>query len=144
MQSNVIFGCDKEMGAWIAGQLGVSGFAGNFVGAIGVMEGQTVLGGTAFHNYYPAEGVIEMTSASISPKWLTKRMIRAVFAYAFDLLECQLVVMRVSEINTRMVNIAQRFGFKGYLIPRLRGRDEGEWIFTFTEEQWRDSPFRRN
>lgn len=131
------------MGGWIAAQLGQQGFAGNFIGAIGVMQGPLVIGGTAFHNHYPKEGVIEMSSASIDSRWLTRRMVRAIFSYVFSLLECQMVVMRVSEINTRMVNIAHRFGFKGYLIPRLRGKNEGEWIFTFTEEQWRDSPFRR-
>lgn len=138
---SVVFGCDKEVGAWIASQLGQSGFAGYFMAAIGSYDGGAIIGGTAFHNYYPKEGVIEMTSASVSRRWLSRRMIRAIFTYVFDLLECQMVVMRVSEYNVVMVNIAERFGFKGYLIPRLRGKNESEWIFTMTDDQWRESPF---
>jgi len=45
----------------------------------------------------------------------------------------------VSERNTGMVEIAQRFGFQGTLIPRLRGRTESEWIFTLTDDDWRAS-----
>lgn len=141
--SNVVFGCDQEVGRWIAGQLGQNGFAGYFMAAIGVYEGGQLIGGTAFHNYYPKEGVIEMTSAATHPGWLTRRMVRAIFAYPFDFLECQMVVMRVSEFNTRMVNIARRFGFNSYTIPRLRGRNEDEVIFTLTDDQWRNSRFNR-
>lgn len=139
----VVFGCDQQVGQWVAGQLGQSGFAGHFMSAIGVFDGPTIIGGTAFHNIYPDEGVIEMSSACTDPRWLSRRMIRAIFTYVFDLLECQLVVMRVSSINTRMLNIAQRFGFNIYTIPRLRGKMEDEIICTFTDDQWRSSPFNR-
>jgi RimJ/RimL family protein N-acetyltransferase len=139
----VVFGCDKQVSDWIADQLGQSGFAGYFMSAIGVFDQGHIIGGTAFHNYYPKEGVIEMTSACTDPRWLNRRMIRAIFTYAFDLLECQMVVMRVSEINTRMLNIAKRFGFDLYTIPRLRGTNEAEVICTLTADQWRDSKFRR-
>lgn len=140
---NVVFGCDKEVAGWVAGQLGQQGFAGYFMSAIGVFDGTQIIGGTAFHNYYPKEGVIEMTSASIDSRWLTRRMIRAIFAYVFDLLECQMVVMRVSVNNSQMVNIGERFGFTSYTIPRLRGRNEDEVIFTLTDDQWRSSRFNR-
>lgn len=139
----IVFGQDKAVGEWIAAQLGQTGFAGYFMAAFGVAENGALIGGTAFHNYYPKEGVIEMTSASTSPRWLTRPMLNAIFTYVFDLLKCQMVVMRVSENNAVMVNIAERFAFKGYLIPRLRGKNEGEWIFTLTDDQWRESPFRR-
>lgn len=139
----VVFGQDRLVGEWVAAQLGYSGFDGNFLGAVGVAEAGSLIGGTVFHNHYAKEGVVEMTSASSNPRWLSRRMIRAIFTYAFDLLECQMVVLRVSETNTDMVNIADRFGFRGYLIPRLRGKNEAEWIFTLTDDQWRDSPFRR-
>lgn len=139
----VVFGCDKQVGEWVARELGQSGFAGYFMSAIGVFDKSQIVGGTAFHNYYPEEGVIEMTSAATDSRWLTRRMIRAIFTYVFDLLECQMVVMRVSSNNTRMLNIGRRFGFSSYTIPRLRGKKEDEVIMTFTDDQWRSSPFRR-
>lgn len=143
MTTNIVFGQDKAVAAWVAGQLGYTNFEGYYCGAVGIAENGQLIGGTCFHNWYEKDGVVEMTSASITSKWLTRRMIRAIFNYAFELLECQLVVMRVSENNTVMVNIARRFGCSGYLIPRLRGRNEAEWIFTLTDDQWRSSPFRR-
>ena len=139
----VVFGQDKLVAAWVAEQLGYGGFDGMF-GAIGVVKDGSIIGGTVLHNIYPKEGVVEMTSACTDSRWLTRRMIRAIFSYAFDLLESQTVVMRVSETNTVMVNIAERFGFKGYLIPRLRGRNEAEWIFTMSDDQWRSSRFRNS
>lgn len=139
----VVFGRDQEVGSWVANELRQNGFAGFFMSAIGVYEGNRIVGGTAFHNYYPKEGVIEMTSACADPRWLSRRMIRAIFTYVFDLLECQMVVMRVSTNNTRMVNIANRFGFNSYTIPRLRGKNEDEVLFTLTDDQWRSSPFNR-
>ena len=48
-----------------------------------------------------------------------------------------MVVLRVSERNTVMRSIAERCGFTGHLIPRLRGRDEDEVVFTQTDDEWR-------
>lgn len=141
---NVVFGADQKVGRWVADQLGYEAFSGYFIGAIGVSDNNSLIGGTCFHNHYPEQGVIEMTSACTDPRWLTKRMIRAIFAYVFDLLECQMVVMRVSSINTRMMNIATRFGFNIYTIPRLRGKMEDECICTMTDDQWRSSRFNRS
>lgn len=140
---NVVFGCDQEVARWVANELGQTGFAGYVMAAIGVFDGNQIIGGTVLHNYYVKEGVIEMTSACVDSRWLTRRMIRAIFTYAFDLLECQLVVLRVSADNSRMSNIANRFGFSSYPIPRLRGKSEDEIIFTLTDDQWRSSPYRR-
>ena len=137
----IVYGQDQYVRDWVANQIGQIGFAGNTLNAFGVAENGALIGGTVFHNHYPKEGVVEMSSAGISPRWLAARMIRTIFTYAFDLLECQMVVMRVSSDNLVMVNIANRFGFSGYLIPRLRGKNEGEWIFTLTDDQWRSSRF---
>ena len=112
--------------------------------AIGVIEDERLIGGTVFHNWNPAAGVIEMSSAGSSPRWLHPKMLRAIFAYPFEQIGCQMVVLRVSERNARMVRIAERFGFSGHLIPRLRGRDEAEWVFTLTDDDWRKHPFTRS
>jgi len=144
MACRVVYGGDTYVTNWVASQLGCTGFSGNLLNAFGVFDGEQIIGGTVFHNYYPKEGVVEMSSASIDPSWLSRSMIRTIFGYAFNVLGCQMVVMRVSEINTRMVNIAERFNFSGYLIPRLRGKNEGEWVFTLTDDQWAASPFNRS
>lgn len=105
-----------------------------------VVEDGQIIGATVFHNYHPDSGVIELSSAATSKRWLQPKVIRLMFSIPFDDLGCQLVVLRVSERNEGMIRIARRFGFSEWHIPRLRGRDEGEFIFTLPEEAWRAHP----
>lgn len=132
------------MAGWVASHIPgcERGFANPV--SIGVIEDGRLIGGTVFHNWNPEAGVIEMSSAGTSPRWLSAKMLRAIFGYVFDQIGCQLVVMRVSARNARMISIAERFKFTGVLVPRLRGRDEDEWIFTLTDDAWRLHPFARN
>ncbi|MGT2444472.1 N-acetyltransferase [Ensifer adhaerens] len=110
---------------------------------LGLIEGESLVAGVVFHNYAPEAGVIELSAAAISRRWLTRPMLRGMFGYPFDQLGCQMVVLRVSERNAIMIEIAERFGFSAYRIPRLRGRDEAEILFTFTDEDWRTHPVNR-
>lgn len=107
---------------------------------MGVFNDGELIGGTVYHNWQPDAGVVELSSAATSRKWLQPHVIRALFAFPFDMLGAQMVVMRVSERNSGMVAIARRFGFEGVLIPRLRGRDEAEWVFSMTDDAWRAHP----
>lgn len=111
--------------------------------SMGVFEDGALIGGTLYHNWHPESGVIELSSASTDPRWLTRKVIEAMFSLPFDVLGCQMCVLRVSERNERMVRIARKFGFSEYLIPRLRGRDENEFIYTLTDDQWAASPYNR-
>lgn len=101
-----------------------------------------MIAGTVYHNWYPANGVIELSSASDSKRWLTRRVIHAMFAFPFSQIGCQLCILRVSERNKPMLRIAKAYGFNEYVIPRLRGRNEAEHILTLTDDQWRGSRFR--
>lgn len=107
-----------------------------------VIEDGQIIAGTLYHNWHPDEGVIELTSFSLSKRWLTKRVINAMFNLPFACLGCQLVVLRVSERNTVMCHIARSFGFTEVYIPRLRGKEEGEFIFSYTDDQWLTSKYR--
>ena len=138
--SDLVYG-DPRIDAWVATKLDIRQWPQSY--SIANVKDGFILGATVLHNYYPETGVVEMTSASDSPRWMSRKMLNAVFEYAFTTLGCQLVVLRVSQINARMVNIAEGLGFSGYLIPRLRGRDEAEWIFTLTDDDWRSSKYRR-
>jgi len=108
---------------------------------MGIYDEDRLVAGTVFHNWQPESGVIELTSATTTKRWLTKPVIRAMFKLPFDILGCQLAVLRVSERNEAMVRIARDFGFTEAYVPRLRGRDEGEFIFSFSDDQWRASRF---
>ena len=107
--------------------------------SMAVFHGDQMVAGTLFYDWDPLAGVLQLSSASTDRRWLTRRVVRAMFHMAFDMIGAQLAVLRVSERNAGMVEIAQRFGFRGVLIPRLRGRDEAEWLFTLTDDDWRAS-----
>lgn len=141
---DLLYGHNEAVAAWVAAHIPGCERGFDRAVSIGVVENERLIGGTCFHNYQPEAGVIEMSSAGISARWLSRKMLKAIFGYVFDQLACQLVVMRVSERNERMVGIARKFGFDGHLIPRLRGRDEAEWIFTLTDDQWRQHPLARS
>lgn len=140
---DVAYGADEIVKAWVASELGYSGFDGGSKNAFGVAYQGQLIGGVVFHNHYPKEGVVEMTAASSDPRWLTRQIIQASFGYAFYVLCCQMVIWRVSEHNTAMLNIANRLGFDTYTIPRLRGKSEAEVLCTLTDDQWRSSRFNR-
>ena len=99
--------------------------------------------GVVYHDWNPEAGTICMSAFSESPKWLTREILWEVFDYPFQRAGCQMVIMQVSERNTRMLSILKRFGFDMVRIPRGRGRDEDEIICTLTDDQWRASPLWR-
>lgn len=109
--------------------------------SMGVFDDDELIAGVLYHNWYPDNGVIELTSAATSKRWLTRRVIRAMFHLPFHLLGCQMCLLRVSERNETMVHIARSFGFDEIYVPRLFGRDEGAYLFTLTDEQWAQSPY---
>lgn len=111
--------------------------------SFGVFDAGTLIAGVLWHNWQPEAGVVEMSAASTDKRWLTRSVLRTMFGVPFDRWGCQLVALRVSQTNFGMVDIATRFGFRAYLIPRLRGRAEDEIIFTFTDDQWRQHPLAR-
>lgn len=111
--------------------------------SIGVFEGDELVAGVLYHNHYPDTGVIEMTAASLTKRWLTRPVLRAMFSLPFDRFGCQLCVLRVSERNAPMIRIAKAYGFNEYTIPRLRGRGEAEHILTLADDDWRQSRFHK-
>lgn len=134
----------RHLCAFVDNQINGSGLGfGNAV-ALGVFdENYQLAGATVFHNWEPKAGVIEMSSASVSKRWLSRAVLQRIFDYVFDDCGCQMAVMRVSERNTAMVRIARAYGFSEVLIPHLRGKNHAEYIFTFTEDDWLASRFNR-
>ena len=106
-----------------------------------VTKGGQIIGACLFHNWHPDEGVVELTSASVSERWLSRPVLQAMFGYAFNDLGCQAAIMRVAPENRRMCRMAAAFGFKRYDIPRLRGRDRAEAVFILGDDDWRGGRF---
>jgi len=111
---------------------------------MGVFDKGKLVGVMVYHNFDRKSGAIEVSGAADTPRWLTKKVLWEMFAYPFEHLDCQIVVMRVSTENTRLHRILTAYGFECYRIPRLRGRHEDELIFTLTDDAWRNNGFHRD
>lgn len=116
--------------------------------AMGVFEDGNLIAVTAFHNWEPEAGVIELSAFSEKKEWLKRPILFGMFSYTFDYLKCQMVVMRTSERNQqwngRGINrILKAYGFSSIRIPRLYGRHEDGIFHSLTEESWRANGFHR-
>lgn len=134
---------NEGIGAFVSGHIpGCERGFSDFV-TMGVIEGDQLVAGVVYHNWNPESAVIELSAAAISKRWLSGPVIEAMFHYPFEELGCQMVVLRVSERNTVMCRIAKAYGFDHFRIPRLRGREEAEVIFTLTDDAWRRNRFHK-
>lgn len=106
--------------------------------ALGVIDDDgLLLGGFVFYDWDPEAGVIQLSLGGIRPGWLTRKGIRACFAYPFDQLGCQLVVARVDPMDRTLRRLGKMLGCREHVIPRLRGRNRADVIMTLPEEAWR-------
>lgn len=108
--------------------------------SMAVIEDGELIGGTVFHNWDEGAGVIELSAASTSRRWLTPKVIQSMHFFPFDMMGCQMVLHRVRSDNPLMCSIHRRFGAKEIVLERGFGRDVDCHIFTLTAEAWRDHP----
>ncbi len=130
---------------WCAQRLWDDGRAGDFGNstALGVVKGDKLISVVIFHNWVPESGVIEMSAAADDPIWLSRKVLLEMYGYIFDVCKCQMVVQRQSINNNRINRILRRFGYDEIKLPRMRGRNEDELLFTLTVEQWCEGMKRR-
>lgn len=134
---------NKTIGDFVSREIwGVEGRIENYC-SLAVIDEGSLIAGVLYHNHYPDTGVVELTAASITKRWLTRPVLKAIFSMPFDRFGVQLCVLRVSEHNKPMLRIAKAYGFTEYVIPRLRGRGEAEHILTLADDDWRRSRFHK-
>lgn len=121
--SRMVPGCERGFGKFAS---------------MGVVRGGELIAGVIYHNWSPETGAIEISAAASDPRWLTKETLRALFAYPFDGIGCQIVVARIAESNSRARRMWRAVGSIEYIIPRLRGRNEAEAIMVLTDDAWRN------
>lgn len=116
---------------------------------MGVVRDDNLTAVMVYHNWDKESGVIEISGASNTPRWLTRPVLWEMFDYPFNQLGNQLVAMRVSERNVMwngrgLPRLLKSYGFKSHVIPRLRGRDENEIVYTLTDDDWRANGFHKD
>lgn len=133
-----------RLSEWVAEQIwpGQGRDFGNCQG-MGVLEDGVLIAGMIWHNWEPASGVIEISGAGTSKRWLTRETLRVMFSIPFEQWQCQAVVMRVSDTDAALHRMLTAYGFDRYRIPRLRGRGEAENVFVLTDDAWASNKFNR-
>ena len=111
--------------------------------ALAIAESGKVVAAVIYHNWDDESGVIELSAASDTPRWLTRRVLKTMFEYPFLDLGCQAVVMRVGDDGHNLARILPVYGFKRYDIPRLRGRDKTEQIYVLSDDDWKANKFNK-
>lgn len=129
--------------SWCAAKIGLPRPFDAPYTTMGVFDGSQLIAVILYNNYQPEAGVIEFHGAGITPRWLSRSVLKSMFQYPFEQLGCQMVVTRNSANNDRLKRILSAYSFEHITIPRLRGRDEGERIFWLTDDDWRNSRFNR-
>ena len=140
---NLVYGHDKQVHDFVSHL--IPGCERGFgpCKALGIQNDDQLVGGVVYHNWNPESEVIEMSAAATTPRWLTRPVLHGIFSYPFDQIGVQLIVLRVSEHDKRLASILKRYGFESVSVPRLRGRDEAEIIYTLTDEKWRSNSFEK-
>ena len=105
-------------------------------GSIGVLQGDRLLGVVVFHNWLPEYGIIELSAAADSPKWLCRRSIKEIMTICFEQHGCQQVVSRMAIENTRAIQIYDFLGFDTIVLPNMRGSGKHEHLKLLTKEKW--------
>lgn len=108
---------------------------------MGVFDGETLCAVMVYYDYDPEAGVVQISGAADDSRWLKRHILREMFSGPFERMGCQMVVMRVGDDDTPLHRMLTTYGFNCYTIPRLRGRNEDELIFTLTDDDWRTNKF---
>lgn len=138
----LVLGRDAEVADWVARRIPHLGSGAAFgpCAAIGVAsEAGDLLGGVVFSNWLPACRSVEASFASDTPRWLTRRIVRAILAYPFDQLGCQ----RITAVTPRRAKAARRFldafGFKREGLVRKGFGDDDAMVSGMLKREWEGS-----
>lgn len=106
-RDGLLLGHDALVASWVWRQLG-DGPAHPNATAIGVVKGGRLVGGVAFHDWNGPD--VRLTIAGTG-SWITRPLLRAVFAYCFVQLGVRRCTVLVKRTNKASRSIARRLGF---------------------------------
>lgn len=138
----LLYGHDETVEKFIAERVPgcPDGFGASL--CVGVINKDGLLvAGWAWHGWNPYAGTIEFSGASTTPKWMTRAILHELFAYAFNVIDCQMIMTRNSVSNVRLHKQLSKYGFTRFDVPRLFGRNEDGVFWTLTDTDWKQSRY---
>lgn len=115
----LIYGADEAIAIWVGTQIShAPDFhmrrapdGGKLFHAIGVSDGDKIIAGVVFHNYYPMYRNIELSMAALSPVWAKPAIIGELLHYPFIQLDCGRVTTLTPANNKRALRFNEHLGF---------------------------------
>lgn len=141
-------------GSWVMATFNVPWFPGRGT-AIGLMDGDEILGATVFDSYNGAS--VCMHVASSRKGWISREYLRVVFTYVFGQLGCQKAVGLVGSGNHAARQFDESLGFvleatltnahpDGDLLLYTMSKDQCRWIKqrNVKEPSWENQAHRNS
>lgn len=134
---------NRALGNWCAAQIGLPRPFEDPFTTMGVFDHKDLVAVMVFGGWQPEAGVVEIHGAATTPRWLTRPILWEMFAFPFQQLGCQTVVMRCDPDDKRLARILKAYGFDSVRLPRIRGRDKDEILYILHDDIWRNNGFHR-
>ena len=109
----VVGGCDEYAIGWCARELGIPADHFNPARGLVVVYRDAVVASVIFNEYrqMPRGASMQASIASTSPKWCTRRVLRAVFSYPFGQMNVARLWASTARNNKRARRFLARLGF---------------------------------
>lgn len=113
--NELVFGRDAEVANWVSERLNDIKFGPGH--AIGVVRNGEPVCGVVFHGFHrcmetKAPLGIQASIASTDPRWATRDVLRALFAYPFLQLGVKRITTRCDATNDHVIKFNKRLGFR--------------------------------
>lgn len=110
-----LFGADEDVAGWVSQQLfGQDDYFKNNP-AIGLVDEKRIICGVVYTNFArDAERnplSMQLSIASISPRWASRKSLYTFFAYPFVQIGCKRIWTQCSAENERVISFNERLGF---------------------------------
>ena len=109
MTIQLILGHDEHVARWVQKQFPQIVSFGQCV-AIGVARQDRLIAGVVYYNYHPH--MIDASFAATDPRWCSRRILRAMFAYPFEQIKVRRLQVAVAKRDRRGRRMLKRVGFK--------------------------------
>ena len=133
--NRLIFGADDYLKKWAAKQIGIDGFGPSV--SIGVQRDGEIIAAAVYHDL--RQGQIEASIAAIfSRRWASRSVLHALFAYPFNQVGVNRLLVQCSEANEKAMKMNRQLGFtqEGRLRQLYAPHDAILWGMLKDECQW--------
>lgn len=122
---DVIFGFDREVGAWVEAR--IDGYVYDGAPALGVWRQDRLVAGVTYDRYNGRHCEVSIAAVERS-RWASRRTLGTLFAYPFVQLQCEALSVIVPSTNLPSLNLATKLGFRPEAIIRLAAHDGSDLV----------------